>query len=217
MIDGGYDTGYRECPCFWGSEPGSLIEKLAEIVPSFKNFSVLDAGCGEGKNSFFLADKGALVDAYDISQLAIEHAENLKFGHRVENVSFRSQDIRTVDLNAATFDVVIAYGLMHCLADETAIVAMTELLKRSTKNGGHLVLCAFNDRSQDLSAHPGFTPTLLPHTAYLSMFTGWEIIEVSDKDLQETHPHNNIPHTHSMTRIIAKKPCTATEVTAGNA
>ena len=98
MIDGGYDSGYRACPCFWGSDPGSLVARLAEIIPSFEGFQVLDAGCGEGKNAFFLAAKGAVVQAYDISQLAVQHAEDLRSRHQAENLSFQAQDIRTIDL-----------------------------------------------------------------------------------------------------------------------
>jgi len=217
MIDGGYDCGYRVCPCFWGSAPGSLVARLAEIIPCFKGLRVLDAGCGEGKNALFLADKGAVVQAYDVSQLAIQHAENLKSNHQRENVVFYAQDIRTIDLGVGSFDVVIAYGLMHCLPDEGEIRSINALLQAATKEGGYLILCAFNARFQDLSAHPGFNPTLLPHAAYLDMFAGWQMVEASDKDLHETHPNNNIPHTHSMTRIIARKPGSARETSAANA
>ena len=31
------------------------------------------------------------------------------------------------------------------------------------------------------------------------------MLEVSDTDLVETHPHNQVRHTHSMTRLIARK------------
>jgi hypothetical protein len=37
------------------------------------------------------------------------------------------------------------------------------------------------------------------------MFRAWDMIEASDTDLHEAHPNNNIPHTHSMTRIIVRK------------
>jgi cyclopropane fatty-acyl-phospholipid synthase-like methyltransferase len=205
MIDGGYDSGYSACPCFWGSEPGSLVAKLATIIPLFQGLRVLDAGCGEGKNAFYLADKGAMVEAYDISRLAIQHAEDLKAKHQAMNISFRAEDIRTVELDLNSFDIVIAYGLTHCLASEAEIRSLVTQLQNSTTNGGYLILCAFNDRFQDLSAHPGFLPTLLPHTTYVSMFSAWNVIEASDKDLRETHPNNNIPHTHSMTRIVGQK------------
>ena len=217
MSDGGYDAGYEACPCFWGSSPGSLVARLAEIIPSFEGLKILDAGCGEGKNAFFLAGQGATVEAYDISTLAIQHAEDFKRGRQVKNVSFHAEDIRNTHLHTATFDVVIAYGLMHCLQNQGEIRSLNKSLQDSTKEGGYLVLCAFNDRFQDLSAHPGFNPTLLTHAAYLGMFRGWELVEASDKDLHETHPHNNIPHSHSMTRIIARKTGSARGMVIPNA
>jgi len=217
MIDGGYDSGYRVCPCFWGSAPGSLVARLEEIIPCFKGLHVLDAGCGEGKNALYLADRGAVVEAYDISQLAIQHAEGFRSNHQKENVFFHAQDIRTIDPGVGSFDVVIAYGLMHCLPNENEVRSLTTLLQNATKEGGYLILCAFNGRFQDLSAHPGFSPTLLPHATYLGMFNRWQTLEASDKDLHETHPNNNILHTHSMTRIIARKPSSAGEMTAANA
>jgi hypothetical protein len=38
------------------------------------------------------------------------------------------------------------------------------------------------------------------------MYRGWTLLHQSDEDLHETHPHNSIPHVHSMTRLIARKP-----------
>ena len=56
MSGGGYDDGYRNCPCFWGTEPGSLRKSCCAIhVVSVSRASpMLDAGCGEGKNAAFL-------------------------------------------------------------------------------------------------------------------------------------------------------------------
>ncbi len=48
-MSGGYDDGYRECPCFWGDEPGSLVRVLCDHIGPVRGFAVLDAGCGEGK------------------------------------------------------------------------------------------------------------------------------------------------------------------------
>jgi hypothetical protein len=67
-------------------------------------------------------------------------------------------------------------------------------------------MCAFNSRSQDLRAHPGFRPTLLDHASYERAFCGWNLIESSDRDLVERHPHNDIEHSHSLTRILAQRP-----------
>ena len=58
-MNGGYDAGYLACSCFWGVEPGKLMQQLAAHIPDFTDFNVLDAGCGEGKNAAFAATRGA--------------------------------------------------------------------------------------------------------------------------------------------------------------
>src|SRR5690242_3361911 len=81
--EGGYDEGYRACPCFWGTTPGSLVLELAETVP-LAGSSVLDLGCGEGKNAAWLAERGCSVRAVDVSQLAIANARQAFRGADVD-------------------------------------------------------------------------------------------------------------------------------------
>ena len=200
--EGGYDLGYRSCPCFWGDKPGSLISSLENILV-FNGLFVLDLGCGEGKNAFYLAESGAKVTAVDCSDAAITNA-NAHFSH--QNVTYSVADARTVQFSDEVFDVSIAYGLLHCFGSAEEIRAVVSKIKSSTKRGGYLVLCSFNDRDQDLSAHPGFSPFLAPHSFYVDLFSDWELVECTDQNLHETHPHNGIPHHHSLTRIICRKP-----------
>ena len=204
-MDGGYDSGYRACKCFWGTEPSSLVMRLSLIVDSFLGLDVLDAGCGEGKNALFLAARGGFVRACDVSEFAIANARELATTRAVEGVRFEVKDVRELQLQANRFDVVIAYGLLHCLRGRSEVSSLCRRLQSATRVGGYLILCAFNDRRQDLTAHPGFSPTLLAHDTYKDLFVDWTLIECSDSDLTETHPNNGIEHTHSMTRLLAKK------------
>ena len=51
---------------------------IKEKWPLFKrNRTVLDVGCGEGKNAIFLAQKGFVVDAFDISESGIKKLKRL--------------------------------------------------------------------------------------------------------------------------------------------
>ena len=204
MTSGGYDEGYESYPCFWGKEPSSLVRRVGEWVPSVQSLRVLDAGCGEGKNAAFLAEKGASVDAFDVSTLAIAHARH-HFAN-ASNVRFAVADIRDVSLLAASYDVVVAYGVLHCLPDEGAVRSVLARLATATRPGGLHVVCVFNDRSQDLSAHPELTPVLLSHAWYCQRYANWQVIEATDSDLTESHPHNERVHTHSMTRLVARQP-----------
>jgi tellurite methyltransferase len=204
MTNGGYDDGYRNCPCFWGKEPGSYVKLLLERLKSFEGLHFLDAGCGEGKNAAFIsANKGA-VEAIEISDVALRNRLAAWTGE--PSIKWRIGDIRNAELEPDNYDVVVAYGLLHCMSSVNEVAQVLKKLQRATRSGGYNVICAFNSRHQELDAHPGFFPTLLAHGDYLAAYSGgWDIISCSDSDLIETHPHNGIQHTHSMTRILARK------------
>lgn len=202
-MTGGYDAGYKACPCFWGREPGSLVLHLQSLVGNMAGKLVLDAGCGEGKNAAYLAEQGGHVRALDISEYAISNAR--RAWESSENILWEVADIRNVYLPESEYHVVIAYGLLHCLRSVDEIKAVVAKLQAATKAHGYNIICTFNDRYQDLTAHPEFTPCLARHEFYLDLYTGWEFIEASDSDLTEIHPHNKIQHTHSMTRLLTRK------------
>lgn len=203
-MTGGYDDGYVACPCFWGTEPGSYVKKLTEFMPSLSGRRVLDVGCGEGKNAVYLARQGAIVDAIDVSVHAIRNSKAL-WPELDSNVCWTVGDASQIDFGPASYDVVVAYGYLHCMRSREELFRALAQLKDATTFGGFMVVCAFNDRKQELHAHPGFRPTLVSHADYLSQFSDWMILDSADMDLTETHPHNNIPHTHSMTRLLAKR------------
>ena len=130
---GGYEAGYLACPCFWGREPGSLIRRLERELGSFAGLRALDAGCGEGKNAAYLADRGARVRALELSARALENARGA--WPRQTGVEWEQADIRAIDLPEAHYDVVVAYGLLHCLADAEEVVATVARLQRASEGG----------------------------------------------------------------------------------
>ena len=202
-VNGGYDDGYIQCPCFWGQIPGSLVRTLFSLRKSMRGLRVLDVGCGEGKNAVYLAEKGATVDAVDVSGHAIRNARR-NWG-KVRRVRWVVADVRDICL-APVYDIVIAYGLCHCLDTPQQIRQVISKLQKNSVVGAHHVLCTFNDRHHVLNdAHPLFRPCLLPHETYISLYSSWHILVQSDEDLTERHPHNRILHTHSLTRLLARK------------
>lgn len=202
-MQGGYDDGYEACPCFWGKEPSSMVKRINQYLQPIAGLTVFDAGCGEGKNAAYFASQGAFVHAVDISELAIENAR--RAWPELKNVIWQVSDIRTLEIGEQINDVVVAYGLLHCLQGQGEVIEVLDKLQRSTKVGGLNVVCVFNRRFQDLAAHPGFQPFLGSHDFYRDVYSTWNVLEISDSDLIEKHPHNNIEHTHSMTRLIARK------------
>jgi tellurite methyltransferase len=200
---GGYDEGYAACPCFWGREPGSLIRHLLERTADVGGLRILDAGCGEGKNAHAFAARAASVTAVDCSPLALHNARR---AWPEDHIDWVQADVREVRWPLQTFDLVIAYGLLHCLANRSEIEDVVGRFKAATRSGGRHVICAFNARRQELVAHQGFEPCVLSHGEYLALYRDWRVEEASDEDLHESHPHNRIAHVHSLTRMIVLNP-----------
>jgi tellurite methyltransferase len=200
-LDGGYDEGYRACPCFWGDQPGSLVAALL-AERNVAGWNVLDLGCGEGKNAAALARANAYVTAIDCSELAISHGRQT-FGDLP--ITWLIGDVASFPLQPNGYDLVVMYGLLHCLPSPGHISALINHACAATRRRGLHILVAFNDRDQDFDrAHPGFNPTLVPHKFYVDAYSGQRIVCATDTTLHEAHPHNKIVHRHSMTRLIAE-------------
>lgn len=201
-FNGGYDDGYAAVDTLWGLKPGRLVERLIQST-ALTGRKVLDVGAGEGKNAAALVAAGAAVDALECSPLAIDNGRRLFPSIKINWIR---GDIRQYSIEPSAYDVIVCYGSLHCLPNEDAIIDVVTRTMCGLKSGGIYIAVAFNDGSQDLSAHPGFNPTLCTHRFYLQLFGGWTINFQSDELLFETHPHNMIPHYHSITRIMATKP-----------
>lgn len=199
---GGYDASYRECPCFWGTEPGAIVR----LLPTYADLTgarVLDLGCGEGKNAVFLAQLGCDVEAWDISDNALSNA---KRAWPTAPVLWRCKDALSVSAESRQFDIVVAYGLFHCLSRSAIATTVLHIQRITEANGFNIVVCFNNRRQVNIQvAHPSFAPTCLAHNYYQFAYRDWRVLHDTDADLAERHPTNHIAHTHSMTRILAQK------------
>jgi len=124
---------------------------------------------------------------------------------RIATIHWSVTDIADPSVTIGNYAVVVAYGLLHCLASPEGIRATLLRLQAHTYPGGYNVICAFNDAPHDLSGHPCFLPTLFPHEVYLSAYRKWTLIHASNQRLQESHPDNGVPHHHTLTRLLARK------------
>jgi ubiquinone/menaquinone biosynthesis C-methylase UbiE len=165
---GGYDDGYSSVPCLWGTKPGSLVAKYIRCFPIGRGDEVLDLGCGEGKNAAALTEVGYFVHAIDCSSAAIANGQKAFTDPQIQ---WCNADIRDLNLSPQRYKLVVAYGLYHCFRSLEEIAHVIGRTKLATKAGGHHLICVFNDRSHDLSAHPNFRPTLASHDWYREQYS----------------------------------------------
>ena len=108
--------------------------------------AVLDAGCGTGTNSVWLAKRGFKVTAADFSEFALSEAEG-------EGIDYRREDLTALSLEDASFDAVICIGvLMHIPDVEKALQELVRVLRP----GGYLIIAEANANAPETYA---FAPT----------------------------------------------------------
>ncbi len=99
---------------------------------------VLEFGCGEGDGAFFLANSGAAqVVGVDPDPDVIAAAEAR---HRLENLTFRREDLASVELEDASFDCIFVPEGLEVLRSEKVLLELRRLLAPN----GHLVLSALS-------------------------------------------------------------------------
>ena len=99
------------------------------------NKRTLDAACGEGYGSAFLAHSAGSVEGVDISEQAIEHARH-RYGH-LENVEFQQADCIDLPFPDNEFDRVVSFETLEHLAEHDQLLAE---FRRVLKPDGLLLL-----------------------------------------------------------------------------
>ncbi|SFJ32159.1 Methyltransferase domain-containing protein [Amycolatopsis sacchari] len=100
MTVGFWEQRYRSSDRLFSGEPnGALVAEVAGLAPG----QALDVGCGEGADALWLARRGWLVTAVDISRTALERAAAADDTGRV---AWTRADLATARWPAGTFDLV---------------------------------------------------------------------------------------------------------------
>ncbi len=130
-----WDARYEAKGALWGADPNQF---LAEIASMLEPGTALDLGCGQGRNSFWLASRGFTVTGLDLSPVAIEQAREVADELDV-NVTFESVDLTTWDPAGRVWDLVVLTYL-HLSEERRPVVHGAA--KRAVAPGGRLVVIA---------------------------------------------------------------------------
>jgi len=102
--------------------------------------SLLDAGCGGGRNLVYFLRNGFKVYGVDQSATAIVQAKSLatELLNDIESDQFRVENVERMSFSNETFDVVVSSAVLHFANDEEHWQAMVSEMWRVLKPGGIL-------------------------------------------------------------------------------
>jgi SAM-dependent methyltransferase len=110
---------------------------------------VLDVGCGTGRWSLQLRDRGAEVLGIDISEAAIEANRR-----RIVGVEFRAGDIAGTPLPTESFDLAVSVTVLQHLPHAAQEIAIQNIASALRPTGTALILENVRDQGPHVFARP---------------------------------------------------------------
>ncbi|WP_435930443.1 tellurite resistance methyltransferase TehB [Dryocola sp. BD613] len=152
----------------------SDVVNAATIVPPGK---ALDLGCGNGRNSLYLNQKGFTVTAWDKNPMSINNLKQIIEAEGLEDIT---TDI--VNLNELKFDgeydFILSTVVMMFLERDT-IRGLIANMQRCTKKGGYNLIVAAMD-TDDFPCNVGF-PFAFKAGELSEYYKGWELIKYNEE------------------------------------
>jgi tellurite methyltransferase len=198
-----WERGYRDLGV---STMGGPSHEIVEILPALPpGGKVLDLGCGEGRNSFYLASRGLDVTAIDRSAAGIEKLLTLA-GRAGVDVCGIVSDIVNLDI-VEDYDLVMAHGVLYYLTEMEWHDLLTQVKER-TRPGGFNAYSVFIF-SDDYPRPNEFKSARYTHSfapgALRDFYADWEILRYDVYVKWDQHP--GIPlHYHPIEKLVARKP-----------
>jgi ubiquinone/menaquinone biosynthesis C-methylase UbiE len=124
------------------SKPTELAVELVKKEIVKKGTHILDLGCGFGRNSNYLAGRGAVVDAIDIDEEGLNEARKRAEEMHV-NVNYIKVRADSLPFSDSSFDVVLDGGCTHMCNKEVQDKVVREIF-RVLKKGGYLQYFGFS-------------------------------------------------------------------------
>lgn len=165
------------------------------------NSTVLDIGCGDGRNAIFLAQKGFLVTAFDISVLGVT---KLKHQAKKKNVSIDAFVQNMISYNFVhEFNLIITHGCLHFIPKKDSLRLLRKIMDHTVKKG-YNVHAVFTDTIEPSEDMKPLCKGLFKEGEIFEFYRDWEIIIQKSYILEDEHP-GGIKHKHPINKIVAKR------------
>ena len=106
-----WEESYKDDNIFaFGTEPNATVLEYEHLFE--KSWNVLEVGCGEGKNTLYLAGKGfANAEAFDLSENAVKKLHRMA-EKRGLSINAWAQDLRQFNFEKQ-YDLMLSFGTLH--------------------------------------------------------------------------------------------------------
>jgi cyclopropane fatty-acyl-phospholipid synthase-like methyltransferase len=183
-----------------------------------KSKPVLDIGAGQGRNAFFLAREGFMVDAIDPSKVATETISALATNEKLPIHAYQSSYSEFVP-QTDFYSGILIFGLIQILSWE-GIDLLRAKVKQWTRKGSLVFITGFTVGDASFSRYsqiwktigknsfagePGNLRTYLEAGEILDLFNEYKVVHHWE-GMGPEHRHGNNPiERHAMTEVVLQR------------
>jgi tellurite methyltransferase len=206
-----WEQAFREDARPFGP-PSEEILEIMERLP--RSASVLDLGCGDGRNAIPLARAGHQVTAVDRSKHALGSLRRAVALEGEDPEAERPLGMELVEAELGRmaplgrYDLIIAHGVLHLLppSDRDWLISR---MKEHTVPGGWNIVAAFTHALPPPPDMAGLCLGLLDPGSLFLRYGDWDIELEQSYVLEDEHP-GGIRHRHPVEKVVARRPLDAT-------
>ena len=180
----------------WGTGPSSLARDIARRLPS--RARVLDLGCGEGRDSVFLAECGHAVVGLELSIDGLRKAARLA-AYRGVLASWVCAALPSLPLRGR-FDLVFSCGSIHYVASADRPRLFQEL-RALTRPGGYHAHVVFTRRR--VYREKGETVHYFAPRELGDAYRDWTVLRHEQGLIRCAQ--DGVPHTHSVETLLVRR------------
>ncbi|MFF9342837.1 class I SAM-dependent methyltransferase [Streptomyces sp. NPDC014773] len=156
-------TAAHRAAAYWNA-PGTVAEfRSLDAQPYLRELldgtpvdgPALDVGCGGGRNTLALLDRGFDVLAVDLHDGMVEATRARTAAYPPGRVTVRQGPADRIPAEDGTFALAVCYGVLHNAVDRARWAAVVTELARVLRPGGLLALNTFTSETLDPALRAG--------------------------------------------------------------
>ena len=204
----------------WLHKPVKSVMDMLDFFADYESLSVLDLGCGVGRNSIPMAKrlqgKSGNVVCVDLLQSALDKLMTYSDQHGVSSqIRPHLSDIADYVIPADHYDYIVAVSVIEHVESESKLASLLSNMALGTKIGG-ITCIIMNSNIEEVDTETGerlealmeINLTTEQASAYLkNAFEGWTVIMSTMKPLVfniEREKRNILLKTDCLTWIVQK-------------
>ena len=148
-----YDKRYKqlhEKDLSWENDVQTeIVEQIIKKYKISKTDSILEIGCGEGRDSKILLNKGYNLLATDVSQEAINYCKQIDENH---SNNYEVLDVLDCDTFKDKFNFIYSIACLHMLVLDNDRKKYFDFIHNHLKNNGYALVLTMGDGIKESSS-----------------------------------------------------------------